>query len=91
MSTRQKVDEAKSSQAESRTQNRVLECLTRFSEQGRVQGFHVRYNISFPFCDLVHCGIVGPARESWQDRRRQIRRCCHHRLWQLELHGRRQG
>ncbi|KAK0434825.1 RecF/RecN/SMC N terminal domain-containing protein [Armillaria borealis] len=42
MSTRQKVDEAKSSQAESRTQNRVLECLTRFSEQGRVQGFHGR-------------------------------------------------
>ncbi|KAG7451885.1 uncharacterized protein BT62DRAFT_1071090 [Guyanagaster necrorhizus] len=41
-STRQKVDEAKSSQAESRTQNRVLECLTRFSEQGRVQGFHGR-------------------------------------------------
>ncbi|KAK0465948.1 RecF/RecN/SMC N terminal domain-containing protein [Desarmillaria tabescens] len=42
MSTRQKVDEAKSSQAESRTQSRVLECLTRFSEQGRVQGFHGR-------------------------------------------------
>ncbi|KAK0501017.1 RecF/RecN/SMC N terminal domain-containing protein [Armillaria luteobubalina] len=40
--SRRKVDEAKSSQAESRTQNRVLECLTRFSEQGRVQGFHGR-------------------------------------------------
>ncbi|KAK0504192.1 hypothetical protein EDD18DRAFT_1457261 [Armillaria luteobubalina] len=39
--SRRKVDEAKSSQAESRTQNRVLECLTRFLEQGRVQGFHI--------------------------------------------------
>ena len=36
-----KVQEAKSSQAESRSQNKVLDGLNRLSEQGRIKGFHV--------------------------------------------------
>ncbi|THV05398.1 RecF/RecN/SMC protein [Dendrothele bispora CBS 962.96] len=38
----QKVQEAKSSQAESRSQNKVLDGLNRLSEQGRIKGFHGR-------------------------------------------------
>ncbi len=40
-STRQRVDEAKASQADSRSQNRVLDSLTRLQNSGRIQGFHV--------------------------------------------------
>ncbi|KAK7470998.1 Structural maintenance of chromosomes protein 4 [Stygiomarasmius scandens] len=38
----QRVQEARSSQAESRSQNKVLDGLTRLSEQGRIKGFHGR-------------------------------------------------
>ncbi|KAK2462864.1 hypothetical protein APHAL10511_005062 [Amanita phalloides] len=41
-SSRQRVDEAKASQAESRSQNRVLDSLIRLQQTGRIQGFHGR-------------------------------------------------
>ncbi|KAF8640540.1 hypothetical protein AX17_000202 [Amanita inopinata Kibby_2008] len=41
-SMRQRVDEAKVSQADSRSQNRVLDSLTRLRNAGRIQGFHGR-------------------------------------------------
>lgn len=40
-SSRQKVDEAKSSQAASTSQNKVLDGLTRLQTTGRISGFHV--------------------------------------------------
>ncbi|KAF8633608.1 hypothetical protein AX15_001396 [Amanita polypyramis BW_CC] len=40
--TRQRVDEAKASQADSKSQNRVLDSLTRLQNSGRIQGFHGR-------------------------------------------------
>lgn len=39
--SRQKVDEAKSSQEQSRSNNRVLDTLIRLKTAGRIQGFHV--------------------------------------------------
>ncbi|KAG6860855.1 hypothetical protein C0995_006719 [Termitomyces sp. Mi166 len=41
-SARQKVDEAKASQADNRSRNSVLDSLTRLQEAGRVSGFHGR-------------------------------------------------
>jgi structural maintenance of chromosome 4 len=41
-SSRQKVDEAKASQAASTSQNKVLDSLTRLSQTGRISGFHGR-------------------------------------------------
>lgn len=41
---RQKVDEAKSSQAASTSQNIVLDSLTKLSQTGRISGFHVSNN-----------------------------------------------
>ncbi|KAF8982402.1 hypothetical protein BDQ17DRAFT_1437885 [Cyathus striatus] len=40
--SRQKVDEARASQSENRSQNRVLDSLTKLKQQGRIQGFHGR-------------------------------------------------
>ena len=40
-STWQRVDEAKASQADSRSQNRVLDSLTQLQNSGRIQSFHV--------------------------------------------------
>ncbi|KAF8079236.1 RecF/RecN/SMC N terminal domain-containing protein [Lyophyllum atratum] len=41
-SSRQKVDEAKASQADNRSQGRVLDSLTRLQATGRIAGFHGR-------------------------------------------------
>ncbi|KAG6864805.1 hypothetical protein C0991_007028 [Blastosporella zonata] len=41
-SSRQKVDEAKASQADNRSRNSVLDSLTRLQDAGRVSGFHGR-------------------------------------------------
>ncbi|RDB19364.1 Structural maintenance of chromosomes protein 4 [Hypsizygus marmoreus] len=41
-SSRQKVDEAKASQADNRSQGKVLDSLTRLQATGRIQGFHGR-------------------------------------------------
>ncbi|KZT08792.1 RecF/RecN/SMC protein [Laetiporus sulphureus 93-53] len=41
-SARQKVDEAKASQAASTSQNKVLDSLTRLKNAGRISGFHGR-------------------------------------------------
>ncbi|KAG6856767.1 hypothetical protein H0H87_000945 [Tephrocybe sp. NHM501043] len=40
--SRQKVDEAKASQADNRSRNSVLDSLTRLQQSGRVSGFHGR-------------------------------------------------
>ncbi|PFH48128.1 hypothetical protein AMATHDRAFT_150602 [Amanita thiersii Skay4041] len=40
--TRQRVDEAKASHADNRSQNRVYDSLTRLKNAGRIQGFHGR-------------------------------------------------
>ena len=40
-SSRQRVEEAKASQAASTSQNKVLDSLTRLRNSGRVSGFHV--------------------------------------------------
>ena len=40
--SRQKAEEAKSSQEQSRSNNRVLDGLNRLKHAGRVSGFHVR-------------------------------------------------
>ena len=47
-SSRQKVDEAKASQAASTSQNKVLDSLTRLSQTGRISGFHVGHNFDIP-------------------------------------------
>lgn len=47
--SRQKVDEAKASQAANTTQNKVLDTLTRLRSAGRISGFHVRIIISFVY------------------------------------------
>ena len=39
--SRQKVEEARASQAQNRSANAVLDSLTKLSQTGRVQGFHV--------------------------------------------------
>lgn len=39
--SRQKVDEAKASQSENRSQGRVLDTLLKLKDQGRIEGFHV--------------------------------------------------
>ncbi|KAF9469527.1 RecF/RecN/SMC N terminal domain-containing protein [Collybia nuda] len=41
-SSRQKVDEARASQASNKSQNNVLDSLTRLKNAGRIQGFHGR-------------------------------------------------
>lgn len=41
-SSRQKVEEAKASQAANTSQSRVLEGLTRLKNAGRISGFYVR-------------------------------------------------
>ncbi|KAF8899368.1 hypothetical protein BD779DRAFT_1607830 [Infundibulicybe gibba] len=41
-SSRHKVEEAKASQADNRSQNRVLDSLTRLKNAGRISGFHGR-------------------------------------------------
>lgn len=43
--TRQKSDEAKSSQAANRSQSNVLSSLTKLKDQGRLPGFHVRLSL----------------------------------------------
>lgn len=40
-SSRQKVDEAKSSQASNKSSNAVLDSLTKLQHTGRINGFHV--------------------------------------------------
>lgn len=41
-SSRQRVDEAKSSQASNKSSNHVLDNLTKLQHTGRIAGFHVR-------------------------------------------------
>lgn len=43
--SQQKVEEARASQAQNRSANAVLDSLTKLSQTGRVQGFHVGVNI----------------------------------------------
>lgn len=42
LASRQKLDEAKASQAASKTQGGVLDSLNKLRDQGRLPGFHVR-------------------------------------------------
>lgn len=54
--SRQKVDEAKSSQEQSRSNNRVLDTLVRLKSAGRIQGFHVGHTYCLaliPFVDVA--------------------------------------
>lgn len=39
--TRNKADEARANQSENRSQNNVLDSLTRMKDAGRIEGFHV--------------------------------------------------
>jgi hypothetical protein len=39
--TRNKVEEARANQSENRSQNNVLDSLTRMKDAGRIEGFHV--------------------------------------------------
>jgi len=60
--SRNKVDEAKASQSENRTNNRVLDSLTRQSQSGKVAGFHVRkIGLNSTPYDL---STLGPTRKS---------------------------
>ena len=47
--SRQKAEEARSSQEQSRSNNRVLDGLTRLKTQGRITGFHVRGRMASNF------------------------------------------
>jgi regulator of replication initiation timing len=55
LSSRQKADEAKASQAANTSQNKVLESLTKLANAGHISGFHVcpSYLISLHF--LTNC------------------------------------
>ena len=50
-SRKARMDEARASQLQGRSNNQVLDNLTRLSEAGRVSGFHVRLCLRAP----AHC------------------------------------
>ena len=62
--SRLKADEAKSSQEQSRSNNRVLDGLTRLKTQGRISGFHVSHVVPRSFLKLISPpGTVGKSRD----------------------------
>jgi hypothetical protein len=64
--TRNKVEEARANQSENRSQNNVLDSLTRMKDAGRIEGFHVSLipGLNWPLIFIVLFSLA--SRDDWE-------------------------